>query len=334
MQNNIPKKKIKLYFVDFYPNFVLQNNYFYDLISREYLIILDQNNPDFLIYSSFGFDHLKYNCTKIYYTGENDTPNFNICDYALSFMHIEFGDRHFRLPNFVTYFQHKTLFDSQDTIAELASKNRFCNFIVSSSNGDPIREQFFNALSTYKKVDSPGKFLNNNLELSNNSDWAYSKLDFMKKYKFSIVFENSSISGYTTEKLMHAFLANTIPIYWGNPDVYKDFNTNSFINFHDYNSIESVVKKVIEIDNNDEKYLEMINTNKFNNQLLPDFFDDEKIMNFLKNIFDKQYHLSKRIPKYGYLQNYVDINFKSKISHVERGFIYSSLKKIKRALYN
>lgn len=328
----IPKKIIKLYFIDFYPNFVLQNNYFYDLISREYEIILDQVNPDFIIYSSFGFDHLKYNCTKIYYTGENDCPNFNICDYALSFMHIDFGDRHFRLPNFVTYFQHKALFQSSETSTELSSKSRFCNFIVSSSNGDPIREHFFNALATYKKVDSPGKFLNNNEELSNNSDWAYSKLDFMKKYKFSIVFENSSISGYTTEKLMHAFLAKTIPIYWGNPDVYKDFNTNSFINFHDYNSIDSVVKKVIEIDNNDDLYFRMIHANKFNNNL-PDYFDDNKIINFFKKIFENQSLLAKRIPQYGFLQNYVGINFYPKITYVERWFIYSSLKKIKKAIF-
>ena len=43
-------------------------------------IIVDANQPDFLIYSCFGFKFLTYNCLKIFYTGENfyytDGKNF------------------------------------------------------------------------------------------------------------------------------------------------------------------------------------------------------------------------------------------------------------------
>ena len=45
-----------------------------------------------------------------------------------------------------------------------------------------------------------------------------SKLDFDRSHKFSIVCENTAHSGYTTEKLVEAFAAGCIPIYWGDPD--------------------------------------------------------------------------------------------------------------------
>ncbi len=36
------------------------------------------DKPDFLIYSVFGREHLNYDCVRIFYTGENVRPDFNI----------------------------------------------------------------------------------------------------------------------------------------------------------------------------------------------------------------------------------------------------------------
>ena len=60
------------------------------------------------------------------------------------------------------------------------------------------------------------------------------KIDFIMDHKFTIAFENSSYPGYTTEKIFEPMLVNSIPLYWGNPLVDRDFNTKSFLNFHDY----------------------------------------------------------------------------------------------------
>ena len=38
------------------------------------------------------------NAVKIYFTGENDVPDFNLADYALGFHYIDFGDRYLRFP--------------------------------------------------------------------------------------------------------------------------------------------------------------------------------------------------------------------------------------------
>jgi hypothetical protein len=80
-------------------------------------------------------------------------------------------------------------------------------------------------------------------------------LDFINDYKFTIAFENSSNSGYTTEKLVDALGSNSIPIYWGNPNVDLEFNTRAFINCHHYRSFQEAVAEVIAIDNDDERWL-------------------------------------------------------------------------------
>lgn len=77
------------------------------------------------------------------------------------------------------------------------------------------------------------------------------------RYKFSIAFENASYKGYTTEKLITSMQADTIPVYWGNPNVGAEFNTKSFINCHDYKSFDDVIEKIKELDNDENAYKKM-----------------------------------------------------------------------------
>ena len=50
-------------------------------------------------------------------------------------------------------------------------------------------------------------------------------------YNFTIAFENSDYPGYITEKIIHAFIAGTIPLYWGGGEYLKDtIPADCFIN--------------------------------------------------------------------------------------------------------
>ncbi|MDO4291751.1 MAG: glycosyltransferase family 10 [Eubacteriales bacterium] len=209
------------------------------------------DDPDFLFYSAFGHEHLKYDCVRIFWTGENIQPDFNICDYAIGFGRMTFEDRYRRIPLYYFYEEDykKAIEKHEFQEAELAKKNRFCNFIYSNGMASPEREQFFRLLSRYKRVDSGGGFLNNIGGPVSN------KYEFQQHYKFSIAFENSSMSGYATEKILQAFAAKTIPIYWGDPKIGEDFNERAFINCHNYKSFEEVVEAVKEIDRNDDLFL-------------------------------------------------------------------------------
>ena len=122
----------------------------------------------------------------------------------------------------------------KDWAEVLKAKTRFCAFLY----GNPFfyREAFFRALSRYKPVDAPGRSMNNMPGIDpvpGQIDWKV-KVEFLRAYKFVIAFENSSAPGYNTEKLTHAIEADAMPIYWGDPEIGRSFNTGRFINGHDY----------------------------------------------------------------------------------------------------
>ncbi|PAF51550.1 glycosyltransferase family 10 [Helicobacter sp. 13S00477-4] len=276
-------KKIKINFVDMWENFDIKNNFFIRVLSKRFEIQIDPK-PDFIICSIFGNKFKNYDCPRIVFIGENIVPNFNAYDYALSFEFLKYADRHLRLPLYYVYLdnyihQDKMIFSEIITPNELLNR-KFCNFVYSNNlQADKIREQFFHQLSTYKKVDSGGRFLNNIGKPIKN------KYEFQKQYKFSIAFENSSHPGYTTEKILDAFLAKTIPIYWGNPLVWKDFNKKAFIDVNDYHSLEEVIETIIRLDNDDESYLKKISQPYLNNEKFYQELNDEKILDFFENIF-------------------------------------------------
>lgn len=283
------KKTIKVNFCCFWEDFDIKDNFILDALKKHYNVEFSEN-PDFLIYSIFGSDFKCYNnCVKIFYTEENISPIFNDCDYAIAHDDITFEDRYLRLPlnsnNLTPEIQNR-----QDLSADLA-KRKFCNFIYSNPNsgeGATLRIDFCKKLMGYKKVDCPGKILNNmksDIITRYNKNWEQGKIDFIKNYKFTIAFENSCSNGYTTEKLIQPFMANSIPIYWGNPKVTKDFNPKAFINCNDYNNLDEVIEKIKELDNNDGLYMEMLKQPP----MQPDYkFDkQEQLEKFLCNIIEK-----------------------------------------------
>lgn len=282
------KKIIKVNFTDFWATFSVEDGQIPCILKKRYNLVISEE-PDFLFYSCFGNDFKNYNnCVKIFYGGENISPNFNECDYSIGFDDIYFLDRHFRLSFAHTLnpqMQNKTV------LTKNYAKRKFCNFIYSNLNGGDgaiIRQDFCKKLMKYKHVDCPGIVLNNmsNAIASRNSNncWS-SKLDFIKNYKFTIAFENSSSIGYTTEKLIQPLQSGSIPIYWGNPEVQREFNTKAFINCNDYKNFDEVIEKIIELDNNDDLYMEMLNQPP----LVPNFKGDwqEKYEAFIYNIIEK-----------------------------------------------
>lgn len=65
------------------------------------------------------------------------------------------------------------------------------------------------------------------------------KRTMLEPYMFSIVPENSQQSGYYTEKIVDAFIAKTVPVYWGCPNIGKHFNAEGIIQFSTYEDMLS-----------------------------------------------------------------------------------------------
>ncbi len=285
-------KKIKIAFKDFpgpaNPDAIVS------FLKKYYDIEINDQAPDYLFYSVFGYDFFKYrDSIRIFFTGENVHADFNLCDYAFGFDWMEFGDRYHRCPNYMLYPEFSGVRDRIRTDVNepepLLNRSRFCNFIYSNATAHPFRETFYHRLSHYKKIDSAGIYLNNTGFIKGSPSLGLNatidKISFQRECKFSIAMENSSSPGYTTEKLIHALAADTIPIYWGNPLVGKEFNTERFINCHDFDSVESVINRVIEIDKHPKLYLEILSKPFFANGVVPEFLCEDWLAKRFEMIF-------------------------------------------------
>jgi hypothetical protein len=272
------KDKIQIKFVDFWSGFDETSNYFVHLLGDSVKL---SETPEILFFSNFGNEHLKYSCFKIFFSSENERPNFFETDIALTFDY-NASPRHFRLPLYLLYI-HKyklSLHDKRFGIKLLGldewQKKKFCCMVVSNGNSK-MRNSFYKFLAKKESIDSGGKFLNN------VGGPVKDKLDFIKDYKFVISFENSSYKGYTTEKILEPFLVNSIPIYWGNKSVDLDFNSKAFLNVGKNKDFESVYAKMKFLENNPVEALKIINADKIS--LLQEFYEPDKIKFFIINSF-------------------------------------------------
>jgi len=248
-------KKIKVFGVDEGP-WMKKGVFPYLPILQKYYDVELSQEPDFLFYSVWGAEFKRYtDCIRIFYTQENVRPNFNDCDYAIGFDRLEFGDR---------YLRNRFIFKRNPLNSSINYAHRkFCNFVYSNEScgqGAKKRIEFCKYLSKYKEVDCPGRVLNNmqNCISPRSGNFTPGKVKFLSDYKFTIAWENNFYPGYISEKLIHPFIANSIPIYMGDPDIALDFNTNAFINCVEYDNWEKLLEYIIFLDTNDYAYYKML----------------------------------------------------------------------------
>ena len=249
-----------------------------DIFSRilsqtNYKIIINNIQPDIVISNNRTCSTKFTNVIKIFHTGENYRPNYNEYDYSLAFDYSN-DPRHIRVTSLSYYGLHRFIknFNNYNVDDILLSKKKFCCFLVSNGTCS-TRNKFFEKLSKYKKVDSGGRYRNNiGRRIIHNTQW-------IKDYKFIITFENCSYPGYCTEKIGTGFKANTIPIYWGDPRVSENYNDKSFINCNNYSDFDKAIERIIELDNNDDKYKQMLGEPWLINNKIPYELSDE---NYIK----------------------------------------------------
>lgn len=363
------KKIIRIDFRDYWGHFNPEDNIFINLLKKDYNVILDKENPQFVFFSVYdkkrpvnsktlggplrkiekylpglyrvlrdvyysGRERWKMpiidgNFVKIFFTVENAFPKMDKCDWAFT---NEFDEelnnpRHMRIANYTFYNvkEPKELIKRKDydTKKILEEKTKFCIFVC--SNNVAFRNRFFKKLCRYKKVESWGKVLNNmgqeipklyevEGKISKKETRGYLPKGFLRSYKFTIAFENASHPGYTSDRKIEPMRANSIPIYWGNPLIGREFNTKSFINYHDFEKeikknispiffkipvlkwlteryieesiFKKIIEKIIEIDNNDNLWEEMLKQPWYNDNKPSIYLDRERIRERLRQIIE------------------------------------------------
>jgi hypothetical protein len=196
---------------------------------------------------------------KIHYSGEPFVGNPTDYDVVL-FSH-ESQANIVDLPLFVYYIHGNNYMDAllhRPVITSVPTK--FCCFIVSNGSCH-IRNQMFQMLNQYKKVDSYGAFQNNMGGKLPLSYWTPEFRAFIRQYKFIICFENSCQGTYSTEKIVNPYLAGIIPIYWSSPHIHSFFSPDSmlFLDTAAGDSYQQLIDRVIALDTSDTDYLEFVN---------------------------------------------------------------------------
>ena len=280
------KLKIRVEDIDIKSPYLIHHaDFFIELLKKYYSVEILKDKitePDILFFSCWGgMDNVKWpNCIRIYYTAERDCPDFNMCDYAIGLVNIGETERFLHFPFYTFYNNLLPKYEALNEIKDFSPYlNRgFCSTVVTDPYRDHIFFDFFEKLNKYKPIASGGKW-NNNV-----GGPVPDKLDFIKKYKFHLAFENMKVDDYVTEKIMEPLVAQTIPIYWGSKTVKKEFGEGSYIDISDFTSIEEAIEFIIKVDNDDELYMKILNTRA----QLPLSYKQwcEKVENFLLNIIE------------------------------------------------
>jgi hypothetical protein len=283
-------KTIKVKYVGFWDTHDFRIEHFHKILEKHYHIE-ESDAPDFVICSVFGepYTFCQYPQPRIMFSGENYIPDMNLVDYAIAPYPLSFGDRYCFFPVCVDNMGHCSELGKKDRNYSkdiLLQKNYFANFIAGHESEHNIRGDFFKRLCEYKRVESPGSYLNNMSEPITLSHLDGSKIAFQRKCKFTLCFESTKHEGFVTEKITDAFYSDTIPVYYGSSTVKQIFNPKAFIDCSDYPSMDAVIDKIIELDQDDDKYMEMLRQPIFND---PHFVDNimSNLENFILSIFEQ-----------------------------------------------
>jgi len=260
-------------------------------------IELDEDNPDYLIYATFGCENTlnKYNNTiKIAFFTENQLPDLNFADYAVGLGHINHLDRFFTFPYFVYELTKRNIkikdFEMvRNEVLNSRKREKFCAAVITNPIG--FRLNFIKELNKYKNIDMGGRFHNN------VGGYVKDKIEFLKQYKFSLAMENSEADGYTSEKIIDAYLAGTIPIYYGDYMVDDYINPKTYILIRNHRDMANKINYIKKIDNDDNLYRSILKEKVFIDDFFVDNIDNER-KKFLLHIFEQKKEYAKRVDKY------------------------------------
>lgn len=281
-------KKIKIAYTDCWKKLNPDTFIITQILRKRYdveLVSSPEENPDFVFCFFFGSDYLKYSCPRILFTGEAICPDFNVYDYGIGFERMSYSDRYLRYPLYLLDKEGLNSVLNKHTQPDeyFLSRKEFCCMVVSNDNS-PIRNKYFDKISEYKKIASGGRYRNNLPDGKPVED----KDAFQRGYRFCLCFENSSMPGYATEKIIDAYKSGCIPIYYGDKDIEKEFNPRSFIHVKGKVDFEETISRIKEIENDREKYLEMCHAPAVpDDSPLLNMMKDDYLEEFLYNIIDQ-----------------------------------------------
>lgn len=277
---------LKISFTNFWPGFDPQSNFFLYVISRSTtrsIEVVETTEADLVITSCFPNKKIpkipksRNAKTNWFYTGENLRPNFEKYNANFSF---DFSDRSnaFRLPLWWMYLDWTLDPDSPHLDESRINpyvlhlprdvrrvpQNTVSAFIGKMTN---LRRSTIELMPQIYEFNGFGSAFNNP---------SPPKIRFIGKFGYNLCFENSYFPGYHTEKLLQAWVMESIPLYFGAKTVSLDFQTQCFLNLAEYSNIEDFWQSVSELS--DHQKISILNS-----PLAKEPLNLDGIMKFIRN---------------------------------------------------
>lgn len=282
---------MKIAFVDFWDGFNPFDNLLFYLFRDVYqnVEVTPPHVCDILIYCSSNWcstSHKQFNhCKKISFNGEClPNPNYNECDYSINSFFNDFGGKNVRIPLWMFYIDWYNVGSwgnpgwlipveylmSSNPFSQ-KEKNKFCCTVF--GNPEKTRVEMLDNINQYKKVDCFGRCFDSCIPGSE-----LEKMNVISDYKFSLCFENRihECGGWYTEKLFHAKVAGTVPIFYTDNHLSNDCNEKCCLNLSNYSDMQSMLEHIIKIDNDNNLYEYILNQ--------PLFFDMPNLNNVKEQI--------------------------------------------------
>ena len=226
------RKTIKLGYTDMSED---KGNYFFnyvkDMLTKNYEFVFEQDNPDYLLFSFYGCNHNnpKYkDAIKIAIYEEGYIPSFIEEDYTFGLAHIFYLDRYFRKSTLIEFLQkmnlkNKDFREARQKALNSPMRTKFCGALINNeTNQNHFRERFMEELSKYKTV--------------------------------SMAFEKNTADGFSTDHILYALLAGTVPIYYGDYLVDEYINPNTYILVRNDVDLQEKIEYIKKVDQDDNLY--------------------------------------------------------------------------------
>jgi hypothetical protein len=235
--------------------------------------------------------------------------------YALGYEH-ENHERYLRFPTLVldAFVLHNEggmfnnpynwMLEKRNWNDIINSKKHFCSLVQASNN--PDRATFFDIAEKKYYIKSSGPWRQtikdedglNPYKYHNYSNPDYmgridgltyrDKINFFSDTMFNLAFQFTNTDYLTQEKIIHSYAANCIPIFYGNQFIEEEgFNPDTFINCHKFENFEHAFEYISEIYEDKNKLKKYFEEPIFIDNKLPEYFNEEYILNFFEKIIEE-----------------------------------------------
>jgi len=251
---------ILLHFCDIFPGFNQEKNFFTSCFQELFgtvQLTLDPCRSDVIITSIFGNNHQNtisnFGSKTILWLGENIRPNTLSPAYSISCDIYDYNGTNTRLPLWfleidrfksgVGLFKLEDIYNKCVRVGSLdatqVSEKQFCISIFNNPEG--MRMSALSSIQSISPVQTYGRPFGNWFPTTKS----YSeKLKRMSNYAFNFCPENSYFPGYYTEKVLHAKMAQSVPIYMADPHLRIDFRPQCLVNLYDFPSSAQLIRHI------------------------------------------------------------------------------------------